>query len=1093
MAGQKRALEDNSSRNVKKSKLAKDRLTDVPEKPVQLISNPMNEEVDFPRGGGTSLTAAEVKVIQAEATQEANEELFAAPGKSQKKKSRSDAKSKASVPPRKDVLRIEHLNYKRIVPGMKLLGQIASIQPLVLIISLPNQLMGHVPITQVTSQLTSRLESMHEQDEPSDTESVDDEESDSQTEVPDLFQLFHTGQYVRAIVTNVHASGSTDVSAIGKLRDEAAKASRRIELSLVPKTVNSGVLKTDLKPGFTLSAAVQSVEDHGYILDIGVQGSSGFLSFKEAKKGGSDGSKLHVGQLLDVAVVKMSSNERICTLSVDPRGIQSSSITEVSNVTSVLPGTLGQALITAISPSGINLQILGFFDATADEFNVPANPAKAFKIGQKVKARILYEIAGSSPPKFSVSLLDHIVNLKEKLSTDDVSENAPIHLAYPIGTILDAVTVKRIEPERGLIVEVQPHLDGFIHISHTSDGHVPTLSPSSGPWRLNTIHRARVIGYHPLDGLLQLSLRPSILDQKFLQAGDIQVGEVLKGTVKRLTDSALFVSISCNADGIIWPNHYADIPLKHPSKRFKAGGSIKCRVLAVDPQRMRVQLTAKKTLIESTLPVLTSIEEAKVGMITDAVVYRVVDKGLIVQFYNDLKAFVPSREASEYSSKLKDMFVAGRVVKVRILTVSLNPPRVVASIRQVSSSKAAKVTDTSDVTTTAVAEGVVAVHKTVAVSSPRLSHAREPIPSKALASIRSSPLPKVKAVPAQMQSTPRSPIPKQAAPLKVEGFSWFSGDGDARSDAESGEASSDDEGSEEDESSKRKKRRKKKEIEQDLTADMHSKLPESNADFERFLLGSPNSSYLWVQYMSFLLQLSEIDKARETGRRAIQTISFREEGERLNVWIALLNVENVYGTDESLEAVFKDAARHNDSKTVHLRLAAILDQSEKHEKAEDQYKRTCKKFGYSSKVWTLFCEYYLRRQNLEEARKLLPRSLQSLEKRKHLKTISKFAQLEYKLGDAERGKTIFEGIVDSHPKRWDLWSIYMDMEAGQGDIQSIRNIFNRVFAIKMTSHKAKSFFKKWLELERKIGDEEGASAVKQKAVEWTQKAASDSQ
>jgi rRNA biogenesis protein RRP5 len=55
-----------------------------------------------------------------------------------------------------------------------------------------------------------------------------------------------------------------------------------------------------------------------------------------------------------------------------------------------------------------------------------------------------------------------------------------------------------------------------------------------------------------------------------------------------------------------------------------------------------------------------------------------------------------------------------------------------------------------------------------------------------------------------------------------------------------------------------------------------------------------------------------------------------------------------------------------------------------------------------------------------------------------LKTISKFAQLEYKLGDAERGKTIFEGIVDSRAKRWDLWSIYIDMEAGQGDIQSLR-------------------------------------------------------
>lgn len=60
-----------------------------------------------------------------------------------------------------------------------------------------------------------------------------------------------------------------------------------------------------------------------------------------------------------------------------------------------------------------------------------------------------------------------------------------------------------------------------------------------------------------------------------------------------------------------------------------------------------------------------------------------------------------------------------------------------------------------------------------------------------------------------------------------------------------------------------------------------------------------------------------------------------------------------------------------------------------------------------------------------------------------LKTISKFAQLEYKFGDPERGKTIFEGVVDSHSKRWDLWSIYLDMEAGQGDIASVRLVFEQ--------------------------------------------------
>jgi len=211
------------------------------------------------------------------------------------------------------------------------------------------------------------------------------------------------------------------------------------------------------------------------------------------------------------------------------------------------------------------------------------------------------------------------------------------------------------------------------------------------------------------------------------------------------------------------------------------------------------------------------------------------------------------------------------------------------------------------------------------------------------------------------------------------GFEWYG----PNEPTEVGEDLSDSGGeSDRDDQSHKKKRKKRKEIEEDLTAKLHTKMPESNADFERVLLGSPDSSYVWIQYMSFQLQISEIDKAREIGRRAFKTINFREEQERLNVWIALLNLENVYGTDDSLDTTFKEAARANDSKTVHLRLASILEQSGKHDKAVEQYKKTCKKFGASSKVWAMFAEFYLKAGNLEEARKLLPRSFQSLEKRK---------------------------------------------------------------------------------------------------------------
>ena len=42
--------------------------------------------------------------------------------------------------------------------------------------------------------------------------------------------------------------------------------------------------------------------------------------------------------------------------------------------------------------------------------------------------------------------------------------------------------------------------------------------------------------------------------------------------------------------------------------------------------------------------------------------------------------------------------------------------------------------------------------------------------------------------------------------------------------------------------------------------------------------------------------------------------------------------------------------------------------------------------------------------------------------------------LEFKYGNPENGRTMFEGIVNNYPKRMDVWSIYMDMEVKYGGV-----------------------------------------------------------
>lgn len=110
----------------------------------------------------------------------------------------------------------------------------------------------------------------------------------------------------------------------------------------------------------------------------------------------------------------------------------------------------------------------------------------------------------------------------------------------------------------------------------------------------------------------------------------------------------------------------------------------------------------------------------------------------------------------------------------------------------------------------------------------------------------------------------------------------------------------------------------------DLTATAPSSRPSSTAEYERALLASPNSSFLWIQYMSFHLQLHEIEKARRIGRQALEKISYREEEEKLNVWMALINLEIAFGTVSATEKVFEEAAQYNDKRTVYMRYAEAL-------------------------------------------------------------------------------------------------------------------------------------------------------------------------
>lgn len=125
-------------------------------------------------------------------------------------------------------------------------------------------------------------------------------------------------------------------------------------------------------------------------------------------------------------------------------------------MSSVLPGSLVQCLVTEVRASGANLQVLGFFDGTVETLHLADS---SLVVGKKIKARVLYDIP-ATPPRYALSTLDHIVHFSP-LNIEGVS----LQERYPIGTILPEVIVDHVDTERGLVIKVDDEINGFVHVS----------------------------------------------------------------------------------------------------------------------------------------------------------------------------------------------------------------------------------------------------------------------------------------------------------------------------------------------------------------------------------------------------------------------------------------------------------------------------------------------------------------------------------------------------------------------------------------------------------------------------------------------------
>lgn len=563
---------------------------------------------------------------------------------------------------------------QRLVKGSLVLGQVAEINPLELILALPNNLSGHVPITAISPALNDKIAA-----EAADEEEEADDAEDDGLNLKDMFKI---GQYLRAYVT----------STIEESTATSAKPRKHIGLSLRPDLTNTGLSSQDVVPNCTVMATVVSSEDHGFVMELGLHDSDlrGFLPRKELAEGISD-SQMQPGGVVLCLVTGKSANSKVAQLTTLPKkiGKVQNFPSEATTINSFLPGSAVEFMVSDIAKRGIIGKIMGSLDVTADLIHSGLGPKaldleSKFKVGKKYKARVICNFPAAQDPKLGISLLDHVVSLSS-MSTS--SSKLPME-ALPISSVVEKCTVTKVDPEIGLFVDIGIEgVPGFVHISRVKDGKVDILSESSGPFKTGSIHRGRVVGYNAIDGMFHLSFEKHILEQPFLRIEDIPIGEIVHGEVEKLMInqdgvSGLLIKLAENIVGFVPEMHMADVRLQHPEKKFREGLKVKARVLSTDLVKRQVKLTLKKTLVNSETTPLKSFDEVSVGLQIPGTIIKVLNNGAIVKFYGSLSGFLPVSEMSEaYIQDPKEHFRVGQVVSVHVLSFDVEAQKLFLSCK----------------------------------------------------------------------------------------------------------------------------------------------------------------------------------------------------------------------------------------------------------------------------------------------------------------------------------------------------------------------------------------------------------------------------
>ena len=351
--------------------------------------------------------------------------------------------------------------------------------------------------------------------------------------------------------------------------------SRRVLLEAERKTKRE-VLMKELQANQVRKGVVKNITDFGAFIDLG--GVDGLLHITDMSYGrvGHPSELVRIGQELEVKVLDIDwERERISL------GVKQLQIYPWKDVAGRYPvGTRVQGKVVSITNYGAFVELEAGIEGLVhiSEMSWTRNvrhPSKVVSIGESIEAVVL-----------KVDETEEKISLGMKQTEQDPWMSLP--QKYPVGTRITGKV--RNLTSFGAFVEIEPGIDGLIHISDMS-WTKRVQHPSEVVKKGDTVD-VLILNVDAENKRISLGLKQAQEDP-WLRIGETYpVGTELRGRVLRLMDKGVVVDIGNDIEGFV-PMSQLGIPdLHNPADAVKEGQAIELKVLEVDPIHHRIVLAA---------------------------------------------------------------------------------------------------------------------------------------------------------------------------------------------------------------------------------------------------------------------------------------------------------------------------------------------------------------------------------------------------------------------------------------------------------------------------------------------------------------------